>query len=189
MASNPQDKAGSMNLDAADKMSRHVRFCDAFNIPIIWISDTPAFLPAVEEETRGLIRHGAGCVMANSEATVPMITLVLRKQYGGGSLAMGLNHDVMIAWPTYETGTMNAAAAVAMTYKSELEAITDETKRKEREAVLIVEEQRALDLKSAQGASNIIDPRDSRRYLIRALKWLRDKKEERAPRKHENIRI
>ncbi len=189
VASNPQDKAGSMNLDAADKMSRHVRFCDAFNIPVIWISDTPAFLPAVEEETRGLIRHGAGCVMANSEATVPMITLVLRKQYGGGSLAMGLNHDLMIAWPTYETGTMNAAAAVAMTYKSELEAITDETKRKEREAVLIVQEQRALDMKAAQGASNIIDPRDSRRYLIRALKWLRDKKEERAPRKHENIRI
>jgi propionyl-CoA carboxylase beta chain len=84
---------------------------------------------------------------------------------------------------------MNPQAAVAMRYKSELEAITDETKRKEREEILIVQEQRALDIQAALGASNIIDPRDSRRYLIRTLKWLRDKKEERAPRKHENIRI
>jgi len=189
VASNPQDKGGSMNLDAADKMSRHVRFCDAFNIPIIWVSDTPAFLPAIDEETRGLIRHGAGCVMSNSEATVPMITLITRKQYGGGSLAMGLNRDLLIAWPTYETGTMNPEAAVAMRYKAELEAISDETKRKEREGILIAEEQRAMDMRTALGASNIIDPRDSRRYLIRTLKWLRDKKEERAPRKHENIRI
>jgi len=117
IANNPQDKGGCLNLDAADKMSRHVRFCDAFNIPIIWVSDNPAFLPAIDEETRGLIRHGAGCIMANSETTVPMITLVLRKQYGGGSLAMGLTRDLMIAWPPFESATMNPEAAVLIRYK------------------------------------------------------------------------
>jgi len=189
IANNPQDKGGCLTLDAADKMSRHVRFCDAFNIPIIWVSDNPAFLPAIDEETRGLIRHGAGCIMANSETTVPMITLILRKQYGGGNLAMGLSRDLMVAWPTYEGGTMNAEAAVAIRYKRELEAIADEAKRKEQEKRRIEEVQWGWDMQARMGASNIIDPRDSRRYLIGALKWLRNKKQEWAPRKHENIRI
>jgi len=189
IANNPQDKGGTLNLDAADKMSRHVRFCDAFNIPIIWVSDNPAFLPAIDEETRGLIRHGAGCIMANSEATVPMITLVLRKQYGGGNLAMGLNRDLMATWPTYETAITNPEAAVAIRYKSELAAIADETKRKEQEQRRIAEVQWGMDMQVRMGAGNIIDPRDSRPYLIRALRWLRNKKQEWAPRKHENIRI
>ncbi|MFC1978275.1 acyl-CoA carboxylase subunit beta [Chloroflexota bacterium] len=189
IANNPQDKGGCLNLDAADKMSRHVRFCDAFDIPIIWVSDNPAFLPAVDEETRGLIRHGAGCIMANSETTVPMITIVLRKQYGGGGLAMGLTRDLMIAWPPFESATMNPEAATLIRYKRELEAITDEAEREEQKKRRMQEVEWGADMDRRMGVSNFIDPRDSRRYLIGVLKWLRNKKVEWAPRKHENIRI
>jgi len=105
IASNPQDRAGCMTLDAADKMSHLVRFCDAFGLPIIWLADTPAFLPAVDEETRGLIRHGARLLMSNSELTVPQICVTVRKHYGGGRLAMSgqfLGGDLQVAWPTHE---------------------------------------------------------------------------------------
>ncbi len=102
---------------------------------------------------------------------------------------MGLSHDLMVAWPPYEGGTMNAEAAVAIRYKRELEAITDEAERKKQEKRRIEEVQWGWDMQVRMAASNIIDPRDSRRYLIGVLKWLRNKKQEWAPRKHENIRI
>ena len=88
IANNPMNTAGCMTLDAADKMSHFVRFCDAFCIPCIWFADTPAFLPAIDEERRGLIRHGSAMLQANTEATVPCITVFVRKAYGGGRLAM-----------------------------------------------------------------------------------------------------
>ena len=109
IANNPQNIAGCMTLNAADKMSRFVRFCDAFNIPCIWLMDTPAFLPAIDEETRGLIRHGSRMIVANSEATIPQITVGIRKAYGGGRLAMpgqALLGDLTLAWPTFEPGMM-----------------------------------------------------------------------------------
>ena len=192
IANNPQDKGGCMTLDAADKMSHLVRFCDAFNIPLIWLSDTPAFLPAVDEETRGLIRHGAGMIMANSEATVPQITVTIRKQYGGGRLAMSpqnLGGDLGVAWPTYEPGLMGADGAVSIIHRRELAAIEDEKKREEQKKKFIDEMQWGLDMQIRESTQKFIDPRDTRPFLIRALKWLRNRKQEWAPRKHENIRI
>jgi len=192
LANNPQDRGGCMTLDAADKMSHLVRFCDAFDIPLIWLADTPAFLPAVDEETRGLIRHGAGMIMANSEATVPQITVSIRKRYGGGGLAMPgqyLGGDLSVAWPTYEPGLMGAGGAVAIVHRKGLAAISDETRRKEQERQYVEEMQWGLDMQVREGTQLIIDPMDTRPFLIKALSWLRNRKQDLAPRKHENIRI
>ena len=192
IANNPQSLGGCMNLDAADKMSRFVRFCDAFNIPLIWFSDTPAFLPAIAEETRGLIRHGSRMIMANSEATVPRITVAIRKHYGGGRLAMPgatLAGDVCFGWPSYEPGLMGAAGAVAILYRKELQAIEDEKLRKEQESIRIEEMQFGLDMQMREGIQRIIDPRDTRPILIKALKWLKNRTEKVPDKKHENIRL
>ena len=192
IASNPQFLGGCMTLDAADKMSRFVRFCDAFNIPLIWIADTPAFLPSVEEETRGLIRHGSRMIMANSEATVPRITVAVRKHFGGGRLAYPgpfLGSDLAVAWPTNEPGLMSAEGGVGIIYRKELAAITDATLRKEQESRRIEEMEFSLDMLVREGSEEIIDPRDTRPFLIRALKWLRNKKQDLPQKKHENIRM
>jgi len=192
IANNPQDKGGCMTLDAADKMSRFVRFCDAFNIPLVWLSDCPAFLPAIDEETRGLIRHGSGMIMANQEATVPRITVSVRKHYGGANLAMpvhSIKGDLHVAWPSFEPGLMGAEGAVAILYRKELAGISDETLREEQKAKRTGEMQWGLDMLVREGSQKIIDPRDTRPFLTRALKWLRNKKQDSWPRKHENIRV
>ncbi|MFH1169715.1 MAG: carboxyl transferase domain-containing protein [Chloroflexota bacterium] len=192
IASNPQDKAGCMNLDAADKMTHFVRFCDAFGIPLIWVADTPAFIPAIDEERRGLIRHGAAMIMANSEATVPQITVAVRKHYGGGRLAMQgqqLGGDLQVSWPAYEPGLMGAGGAVSIIYRKELSDIPDEKLRKEHEEKRIEEMQLQLDMQIREATQLIIDPRDTRPFLIGALRWLRNKQQILMPRKHDNIRL
>jgi acetyl-CoA carboxylase carboxyltransferase component len=192
IANNPQDKAGCMTLDAADKMSRFVRFCDAFNIPLLWLADTPAFYPAIEEETRGLIRHGARMIQANSEASVPQICIAIRKIYGGGRLAMpgpSLGGDLNIAWPTHEPGLMGAEGGVAIIYRGELAAIQDEALRKKQKDQRVFELQWGLDMMVREATEKIIDPRDTRPFLIRALRWLRNKKQDWPARKHENFRM
>lgn len=192
IASNPQFLGGCMNLDAADKMSRFVRFCDAFNLPLIWLADTPAFLPSIDEETRGLIRHGSRMIMANSEATVPRITVSLRKHFGGGRLAMpgsSLASDVAVGWPTFEPGLMGAKGAVSILYRKELKAISDEQLREEQENKRIEEMQFSLDMHMREGAQKIIDPRETRPFLIRALSWLKNREQKLPEKKHENIRL
>ena len=192
IANNPQDKGGCMTIDAADKMSRFVRFCDAFNIPLIWLADTPAFLPAVEEETRGLIRHGSRMIQVNSTATVPQITVSVRKHYGGGRLSMpgqGLGGDLSVAWPTHEPGVMGADGAVAIIYRSELRAIEDEAEREKQRKQRVMEMRWGIDMGVREGTQQILDPRDTRPFLIRALRWLRDKKKDLPERKHENFRM
>ncbi|MFH1086969.1 MAG: carboxyl transferase domain-containing protein [Chloroflexota bacterium] len=192
LANNPRDKGGCMNLDAADKMARFVRFCDAFNIPLIWLADCPAFLPAVDEETRGLIRHGSKVIFANSQATVPQITVSIRKLYGGGGLAMpgtGLGGDLYVSWPVLARGVMGAEGAVAILYKGELAAIKDEAKRREQQKKRIAEMAHHLKLMEMEQPQDFLDPRDTRPFLIGALELLADKKVELAPRKHSNIRL
>lgn len=192
IANNPQDRGGCMSLDAADKMSRFVRFCDAFNIALIWLADTPAFLPAVDEETRGLIRHGSRMIHANSEATVPQICVTIRKHYGGGRLAMPgqyLGGDLSVAWPTHEPGLMGAEGAVSILYRSELAAIKDENLRKQQENQRVAELKCGLDMMVREATQKIIDPRDTRPFLIKALRWLRNKKRSYPQRKHENFRM
>jgi acetyl-CoA carboxylase carboxyltransferase component len=192
IANNPQDKGGCMTLDAADKMSYFVRFCDAFSIPCIWFADTPAFLPAVDEERRGLIRHGSGMILANTEATVPKITVFIRKAYGGGRLAMPgqfLMGDLQVAWPTYEPGLMGAEGAVSIIYRKELTAIEDEKTREEQKKKRVEEMQWGLDMLLRESTQKFIDPRDTRPFLIKALKWLENRQQCLPPKKHENIRL
>ena len=192
IASNTQDKGGCMTLDAADKMSRFVRFCDAFHIPLIWFCDTPAFLPAIDEETRGLIRHGSRMVQSNCEATVPQICVTIRKHYGGGRLAMPgqfLGGDLNVAWPTHEPGLMGAEGGVAIIYRKELAAIKDEAQRQKQKEQRVLELQWDLDMMVREATQKIIDPRDTRPLLVRALRWLKAKKQEWPARKHEVFRM
>jgi acetyl-CoA carboxylase carboxyltransferase component len=192
VANNPQDKGGCMNLDAADKMSRFVWFCDAFNLPLIWLADTPAFLPAVEEETRGLIRHGARMIQVNSAATVPQITVAVRKHYGGGRLSMPgltLGGDLSVAWPTHEPGLMGAEGAVAIIYRNELKEIQDDAQREERKKSRIVEMRWGIDMGVREATQQIIDPRETRPFLIRALQGLGKKEKKLLQRKHDNFRM
>ncbi|MBA7649391.1 Propionyl-CoA carboxylase beta chain [subsurface metagenome] len=192
LANNPRDKGGCMSVDAADKMVRFVRFCDAFNIPLIWLADCPAYLAAVDEETRGLIRHGSKNIFSNSMATVPQITVTTRKLYGGGGLAMPgirLGGDLTASWPVHFTGVTGAEGAVAIIYRSELRSIKDEAKREEQQQKRIKEMEDRLRLFELQQVQEFIDPRDTRPFLIRALKLLANKKQEVPPRKHDNIRL
>jgi acetyl-CoA carboxylase carboxyltransferase component len=194
VANDSQSLGGSLTLDAADKMARFVRFCDAFNIPLVWLADTPAFLPSVEEETRGLIRHGCKVVYSNTEASVPQITIAIRKLYGGGSVAMpgiALGGDLMMAWPSVERGLMGPEAAVSIIYKKELRALKDreEAALKQRHAQLVSEMRLRLKSSEREWAQDFIDPRDTRPFLINALNTFARREEERPRRKHENIRL
>jgi len=191
-ANNPQFKAGCMSLDAADKMTNFVRFCDAFNIPLIWLADTPAFIPAIDEERRGLIRHGSAMIMANSEATVPQITVAIRKHYGGGRLAMPgqlLGGDILVSWPLYGPGVMGAQGAVAIIHRKEIADIPDAAAKKAQEEKRIKEMQGWLEMQVRESTQMIIDPRDTRSFLIKFLRWLKNKKQDLPPKKHENIRM
>ena len=192
IANNPRAMGGSLTLDAADKMAWFVRFCDAFNIPVIWLADTPAFLPAVDEETRGLIRHGCKLVFSNVEATVPQITVAIRKLYGGGQLGMPgttLGGDLDVAWPNVERGLMGAEGAVSIIYKREFAAIEDEEKKAAQQAKRTAEMQEKFKSLEREWAQDFIDPRDTRSFLIKALKTLANRQEDRPARKHENIRL
>jgi acetyl-CoA carboxylase carboxyltransferase component len=192
VANNPQAMGGSLTLDAADKMAKFARFCDAFNIPLLWLADTPAFLPAVDEETRGLIRHGCKLVFSNVEATVPQITIAIRKLYGGGQLGMPgttLGGDLDVAWPTVERGLMGAEGAVSIIYKREFQAIEDEQARAKQQAIRVGEMQEKFRSLEREWAQDFIDPRDTRPFLIKALKNLANRDEGRPERKHENIRL
>ena len=194
IANNPQSLGGSLTLDAADKMARFVRFCDAFNTPLVWLADTPAFLPAVEEETRGLIRHGCKVVFSNVECTVPQITIAIRKLYGGGGVAMPgttLGGDLDVAWPSVERGLMGPEAAVSIIYRKELRALKDkdEAALKDRHAQRVAEMQQRLRHLEREWGQEVIDPRDTRPFLIKALKTFARREEGRPPRKHENMRL
>jgi len=192
IANNPQAMGGSLTLDAADKMARFARFCDAFNIPLVWFADTPAFLPAVDEETRGLIRHGCKLVFSNVEATVPQITVAIRKLYGGGQLGMPgttLGGDLDVAWPTVQRGLMGAEGAVSIIYKREFQAIEDEKKKQKMQVQRTMEMQQKFQSLEREWAQEFIDPRDTRPFLIKALKTLAKRDEPRPQRKHENIRL
>ena len=123
VAQQPLFMAGAIDIDAADKMARFVRFCDAFNIPIVTFSDSPGFLPGVSQEHDGIIRHGAKIVYAFSEASVPKLTVVTRKGYGGAYIVMSSKHihaDMVFAWPSAEIAVMGAEGAVTILYRKEL---------------------------------------------------------------------
>jgi propionyl-CoA carboxylase beta chain len=191
IANQPAFLAGVLDIDASVKGARFVRFCDCFNIPIITFEDVPGFLPGVSQEYGGIIRHGAKLLYAFAEATVPKITVVTRKAYGGAYCVMGSKHirtDINFAYPTAEIAVMGAEGAVGILYRREIgQAADPETAR--REKIGEYEEKFASPYVAAERGfiDEVIEPKHTRRKLIRALKLLENKRDEHPPRKHGNI--
>ncbi len=187
----PSHLAGVLDIDSSEKASRFVRTCDAFNVPLVTFVDVPGFLPGVEQEYGGIIRHGAKLLYAYAEATVPKLTVITRKAYGGAYDVMGSKHlgaDVNLAWPTAEIAVMGAKGAVNILYRDEL-AAADDPEQLHRE----FEEQYLRDLANPWKAAErgyvdaVIEPAETRRELVRALHFTRTKREEGPARKHGNI--
>jgi methylmalonyl-CoA carboxyltransferase large subunit len=180
--------AGVLDIDASDKSARFIRFCNAFNIPLVTFVDVPGFLPGVEQERGGIIRHGAKLLFAYSAATVPKITVVLRKAYGGAYIAMcskGLGADRVIAWPTAEIAVMGAEGAAEIVFRREIDAAHDQTARRKE----LVEEYRETFANPYVAAGRrlvdeIIEPSETRRHLALALESLHGKRELRPQKKH-----
>jgi acetyl-CoA carboxylase carboxyltransferase component len=191
LANNSMEKAGCLDIDSSDKAARFIRFCNAFNIPITTLVDVPGFLPGIEQERGGIIRHGAKMLFAYSGSTVPKITILCRKSYGGAYLAMcsqDLGADVVYAWPTAEVAVMGAEGAVNILYSRELKEAED---AKERRAQLVQEyrdEFASPYLAAARGyVTDIIEPSRTRSILSMTLRKLLNKREMRPPKKHGNI--
>ncbi|MFV2001003.1 MAG: acyl-CoA carboxylase subunit beta, partial [Acidimicrobiia bacterium] len=190
VANQPAVLAGTLNIDASIKAARFVRYCDAFNIPIVTLVDVPGFLPGVDQEHDGIIRHGAKLLYAFSEATVPRITVIMRKAYGGAYLVMNsraVRADVVYAWPSAEIAVMGAAGAVNVIHRRELAAAED-SEAKRAELVEDYEQRFNNPYVAAQNGlvDNVIEPRETRPKLIAALEMLRNKRETLPPKKHGN---
>lgn len=188
---NPAVMAGSIDIDASDKIARFVRFCDAFNLPIITFSDSPGFLPGVSQEHGGIIRHGAKILYAYAEATTPKITIITRKGYGGAMIVMGskyLRADLVFAWPSAEIAVMGAEGAVNILYRKQLK---DAPNAIEERARLIQEYKDKFSNPYAAAAAGHIDdillPSETRPRLIAALELLKDKQTSLPAKKHGNI--
>ena len=192
VASNPKHMGGCLNIDAANKQAQFTRFCDAFNIPLVWLCDCPAFLPSKDEEWRGLIRTASGLIQINTELTVPQITVILRKLYGGGVFGnpgKRLLGDLQVAWPTQERGLMGPEGAVSIIYRRELDAIKDPVERAKQMKMRIMEMEWGNDMQIREACQDWLDPRETRPWLINALRWLENRSEEMEPKKHDNFRI
>jgi acetyl-CoA carboxylase carboxyltransferase component len=191
IANNSMEKAGCLDIDSSDKGSRFIRFCNAFNIPIVTFVDVPGFLPGIDQERGGIIRHGAKMLFAYSSATVPKITIVARKAYGGSYLAMcsqEMGADVVFAWPTATIAVMGADGAVNILFSKELAAISDnkEKAKKRKEFVDYYKNEVASPyVAAAKGyITDIIDPEMTRATVSLSLRKLLTKREVRPPKKH-----
>jgi propionyl-CoA carboxylase beta chain len=191
VANQPAHLAGTLDIDASVKGARFVRFCDAFNIPLVTFEDVPGFLPGTVQEFGGIIRHGAKLLYAFAEATVPKLTVITRKAYGGAYCVMSSKHirtDVNYAWPTAEIAVMGAEGAVNILYKRELDAAGDIAAAR---AAKIAEyrEKFANPYVAAQRGfiDEVIQPRQTRQKLIAALAALSSKRDKNPPKKHGNI--
>ena len=191
VANQPMVKAGTLDIDASDKAARFVRFCNVYNIPLVTLVDVPGFLPGVLEERRGIIRHGAKMLFAYASATVPKITVIMRKAYGGAFLAMcseDMGADRVIAWPTAEIAVMGADGAVNILYRKELAEAEDKVAK----AKELADEYRAEFATPYLSAGelmvhDIIQPRETRNAIALSLRGLMSKRETRPPKKHGNI--
>ncbi len=188
VANQPAALAGVLDIDASDKIARFVRFCNAFNIPLVTFVDVPGFMPGVQQEYGGIIRHGAKVLFAYSAATVPKITIILRKAYGGAYIAMcskELGSDRVAAWPTSEVAVMGPQGAVNIVFRNEIKASEDPATAR-GEFIELYNERFANPYTG--GARNLIDdiiePKDTRRYISLALETLRTKRDVRPQKKH-----
>jgi methylmalonyl-CoA carboxyltransferase large subunit len=188
VANQPRVLAGALDIDASDKGARFVRFCNGFNLPLVTFVDVPGFMPGVAQEYGGIIRHGAKLLFAYSAATVPKLTVLLRKAYGGAYLAMcgkDLGADRVAAWPTAEVAVMGAEGAVEVVFRREIEAAKD---RGARRAELIEEYRRVFGSPYVAAARRLVDdviaPAETRAWLVDALAALETKRELRPAKKH-----
>ncbi|MET0628516.1 MAG: acyl-CoA carboxylase subunit beta [Acidimicrobiia bacterium] len=187
----PQNLAGTLDIDASEKAARFVRTCDAFNVPLVTFVDVPGFLPGTDQEYGGIIRHGAKLLYAYCEATVPRVQIITRKAYGGAYVVMdskSIGADLAFAWPSAEIAVMGAPGAVNLIHRKELEAATDVEGRR-AELIGEYEERFANPYVAAERGyvDDVIDPRETRRVLVRSLAMLRSKREQLPSRKHGNV--
>jgi propionyl-CoA carboxylase beta chain len=191
VANNPSVKAGTLDIDSSDKGARFIRFCNVFNIPLVTLVDIPGFMPGIQQERGGIIRHGAKMLFAYASATVPKITVIMRKAYGGAYLAMcssDMGADFVFAWPTAEIAVMGAEGAVKILYKREIAAAKDP---KAREAELVTEyrDKFCSPYQAAREAmiTDVIAPSETRARVSLALRNSLTKRESRPPKKHGTI--
>ena len=191
VANQPMQFAGTLDIDASEKAARFVRFCDAFNIPVLTFVDVPGFLPGTDQEWDGIIRRGAKLIYAYSEATVPLVTVITRKAYGGAYDVMGSKHlgaDINLAWPTAQIAVMGAQGAVNILYRKELAEAGDPEGRR---AELITEYEDTLANPYVAAERGYIDgviaPHQTRAEVVKALRLLRTKRAVLPAKKHGNI--
>ena len=191
VANQPMQFAGTLDIAASEKAARFVRTCDAFNIPVLTLVDVPGFLPGTDQEWEGIIRRGAKLIYAYAEATVPLVTVITRKAYGGAYDVMGSKHlgaDINLAWPTAEIAVMGAQGAVNILYRKELKAAADPEAERKR---LMDEYQDTLAnpyIAAERGyVDRVILPHETRPMVIRAFRALRNKRASNPPKKHGNI--
>jgi len=193
VANQPKKLAGCLDIDSADKAARFVRFCDAFNIPLLSLVDTPGYLPGTRQEHGGIIRHGAKLLYAYSEATVPKITLILRKAYGGAYLAMcsrALGADQVFAWPTAEIAVMGPEGAANIIFRKEINESPDPEETRKEKIEQYREKFAHPYVAAARGyVDTVIEPKFTRPILARAFESLVSKREQRPPKKHGNIPV
>jgi acetyl-CoA carboxylase carboxyltransferase component len=180
--------AGVLDCDSSDKAARFIRYCDAFNVPLVTLVDLPGYLPGVDQEHAGVIRHGAKVLYAYSEASVPKITVILRKAYGGGYIAMCSNHlraDFVFAWPTAEIAVMGPEGAANIIFRSEIKASDNPEETRKR----LIEEYRQKFANPYVAAAYgyvdaVIEPNETRNYLTHSLTLAQGKREITPKKKH-----
>ena len=191
IANQARHLAGVLDINSADKAARFVRFCDSFNIPLLTLTDCPGYLPGIQQEHGGVIRHGAKLLFAYSEATVPKVTLILRKAYGGAYIAMcsrPLGADMVFAYPTAEIAVMGAEGAAEIIFKKEIASAGDPDAAR-LEKIREYREQFYNPYRAAERGfvDAVIDPADTRPTIARALEMLRSKSENPPEKRHGNI--
>lgn len=194
VANQPLQFAGCLDIDASEKAARFVRTCDAFNVPVLTFVDVPGFLPGVDQEYGGIIRRGAKLIYAYAEATVPLITVITRKAFGGAYDVMGSKHlgaDINLAWPTAQIAVMGAQGAVNILHRRTLAAVTDPKEAEAVRAELIADYEDTLLNPYVAAERGYVDavimPSETRVHIVKALRQLRTKRESLPPKKHGNI--
>lgn len=191
VANQPLHMGGTLDIDASDKEARFIRFCDAFNIPLIFLVDTPGYLPGSHQEHGGILRHGAKVLYAVAESVVPKIGVLLRKAYGGATPAMGINKDIGVdhiyAWPIAESAVMGAEATVRVIFQKEIAKSKNPAEFIRKKVVEFKKTADPYPLVYGEQVDDIIEPRETRARLITTLEFLRGKKESKPIKKHGNI--
>ena len=193
VANQPMSLAGALDIDSSNKAARFVRFCDCFNVPVITLVDTPGYMPGTNQEHNGIIRHGSKLLYAYCEATVPKITIIIGKAYGGAYIAMGsknLGTDMNYAWPTAQIAVLGSEAAVKIMNRKEIDSAKDPEAMKKKLVDNFTEKFANPYVAASYGTiDSVIDPAETRSVLIRALEALANKREKRISRKHGNINL